>query len=532
MSGFPSLTYKNDGGAFSINGENGTTNEKNQGGGVINNNNNNGNKSLRKSRNHSRQNSSNIKSDIDKGSKSLLKDFDETSTSTTIDNNNNNNSLGSLILPIGSSTKIDLTTKDSPSTETYLSTPSPTSSALVSPTLSSTSSIADTNSSSSKFPSTAILVSASDLVLISDQKINEKHPIKQRLQYVWQWLVHQVRTATYQTWLKLLLVALIIVGICLAIFVFKVQHHLDVLQKFVEKFGILVGGVVYIGIFTLLIIFCVPVTIPTILAGIIFKLWFASMLGGIIAFLMGRYVFRKSIVKYIERNKKLQAVDQAIGQEGWKIVLLLRLTPIVPESLLNYALAVTNVKLTHYIICSAVGLVPGCSFFIYLGTMIGNISDIGKRHIQKGEIAMYVVSGVAMCFTIVFITVIVRRAVNKKLNVEEKKGLLDEEANVGEENQDDEELDDQVDQEEKPHIKDILAKKVAGSSKKSKRSKNRLIEVDEFINHSGDSLTFHDHSDSQSGSETEDHLLNSSINYSDLQNLQDPALVDLMKNKN
>eukprot|EP01133_Synstelium_polycarpum_P007989 gene7989-9384_t len=298
----------------------------------------------------------------------------------------------------------------------------------------------------------------SDINSISEQTFEDTTTMKQRAKFFWAWSVHQAKTSTYHTWLRLALLVLIIVGVCLALFVFKLQHHLDVLQKFVDKFGVVVGGVVYVAIFVVLIIFLVPVTIPTILAGIIFGVWVgilliwtASMLGGTIAFLLGRYVFRKSIVKRIENNKKLVAIDQAIGQEGWKIVLLLRLTPIVPESLLNYALAVTNVKMIHYLICSGIGLVPGVSFFIYLGSMIGNISDIGKaRHVSKGEIAMYVVSAVAMVCTIVFITVIVRRAVNKKLDFEESKGILDEEAKLAHNDEEEfdslEEFDDYEDQ--------------------------------------------------------------------------------------
>ncbi|EFA82369.1 hypothetical protein PPL_04794 [Heterostelium album PN500] len=277
-------------------------------------------------------------------------------------------------------------------------------------------------------------LSSESLSSVREQTFENSTTTKQRLKFVGNWLIHQAKTSTYQTWIKLVLLVLIIVGVCLAIFVFKLQKHLDVLQEFVNKFGVALGGLVYMGVFILLIIFLVPVTIPTILGGILFKQWFgmlfvwtSSMIGATIAFLLGRYVFRKSIAKKIENNKKLVAIDQAIGQEGWKIVLLLRLTPIVPESLLNYALAVTNVKLSHYLICSGIGLLPGVSFFIYMGTMIGNISDIGKKPLEKSQIIMYVISGVVMIVTITFITIIVRRAVNKKLDFEESRGILDEE---------------------------------------------------------------------------------------------------------
>ncbi|KYQ92915.1 hypothetical protein DLAC_05508 [Tieghemostelium lacteum] len=274
--------------------------------------------------------------------------------------------------------------------------------------------------------------------------VKEEVTLSQRFKYFFIWLLHQIKNSTWKGWVKIGLVACFIVAICLAIFVFKVQEHLEILQEFVKKFGVGLGGLVFMGVFILLIVFLIPVTIPTILAGIIFKpyfgflfVWGASIIGGNIAFFLGRYVFRKSIVKKIEKNKKLLIIDQVIGQQGWKIVLLLRFTPIIPESLLNYALAVTRISFRHYIICSAIGLIPGVSLFIYIGSMIGSISDIGKKQ-TKSEIAMYIVSGVVMIFTILFILIIVRRAVNKKLEQEENKGLLDEEeAGQEQENQPD-----------------------------------------------------------------------------------------------
>jgi len=280
----------------------------------------------------------------------------------------------------------------------------------------------------------------------------EEVTVKQRFQFLYNWVIGTIKQSTIHTWLRLSVFAIIIVCICLAIFVFKVQNHLDILQKFVDKFGIFLGGLVFMGVFVLLIVFLIPVTIPTIIAGIIFKLWFgilfvwaASVIGGTVSFVLGRYVFRKSIAKKIEKNRKLNAVDSAIGQEGWKIVLLLRLTPIIPESLLNYALSVTKIQFIHYFICSAIGLVPGVSFFTYVGSMIGNISEIGqKRHVRKGEIAMYVISAFAMVFTILFITIIVRRAVNKKLELEEKRGLLDEEERLSGDNLIDEQQSESI----------------------------------------------------------------------------------------
>ncbi|KAK5577368.1 hypothetical protein RB653_002309 [Dictyostelium firmibasis] len=274
------------------------------------------------------------------------------------------------------------------------------------------------------------------LLSTSSSSFVEKVTAKERFRYFLNFIVHQIKTSTWLTWLKVFVLACIVTAFCLAIFKFKVQNHLSVLQEFVGKFGIVLGGLLYIGIFMLLIIFLIPVTIPTIIGGMTFGLgfgilfvWSASILGGLVAFFLGRYVLRKRISKKIEKNRKLVAVDQAIGQEGWKIVLLLRLTPIVPESILNYTLSVTKVNFWHYLICSAIGMIPGCSFFVYIGSTLSSLSEVGNENapMEKGKIVMYVVSGVLMVVSITFITIIVKRAVNKKLEADDQKGILDEE---------------------------------------------------------------------------------------------------------
>jgi len=73
-----------------------------------------------------------------------------------------------------------------------------------------------------------------------------------------------------------------------------------------------------------------------------------ATLGATAAFLVGRYLARGWVAKKIARNQKFQAIDEAVGKEGFKIVLLTRLSPIFPFSLLNYAFSITQVSLKDY----------------------------------------------------------------------------------------------------------------------------------------------------------------------------------------
>ncbi|KAM9992481.1 hypothetical protein ACTFIY_009937 [Dictyostelium cf. discoideum] len=237
------------------------------------------------------------------------------------------------------------------------------------------------------------------------------------------------------TWVKIFILICMITLICVVVFKFRLQDHfkeyLKNLQDYVdkEKHGYLIGGFIYMGAFMCLIIFLIPVTIPTVLGGAIFGFWYtllfvwtASMVGGCISFLIGRFLLRGSISRMVAKSKRMTAVDQAVAQESFKIVLLLRFTPIVPESILNYALSVAKISVARYLICTAIGLLPGTSFFIYLGAVvIGSIPKFEKDGLDlgKGTIVLYAISGALMLINMIIISVVVKKAVQKKLKEQE-----------------------------------------------------------------------------------------------------------------
>lgn len=69
-----------------------------------------------------------------------------------------------------------------------------------------------------------------------------------------------------------------------------------------------------------------------------------------VAFLIARYFARERILKLVEGNKKFAAIDKAIGENGFKVVTLLRLSPLLPFSLGNYLYGLTSVKFVPYVL--------------------------------------------------------------------------------------------------------------------------------------------------------------------------------------
>lgn len=92
-----------------------------------------------------------------------------------------------------------------------------------------------------------------------------------------------------------------------------------------------------------------------------------SMLGATAAFLLGRHALRGWVERKLAGNPKLAAVDAAVEKQGWKVVLLLRLSPLIPFNLLNYALGLTKVPAGQYVLASWLGMMPGTALFVLLG---------------------------------------------------------------------------------------------------------------------------------------------------------------------
>ncbi|KAJ0024394.1 hypothetical protein Pint_07616 [Pistacia integerrima] len=136
-------------------------------------------------------------------------------------------------------------------------------------------------------------------------------------------------------------------------------------------------------------ILAIPAIPLTMSAGLLF----GSVIGTIIvsisgtvaasvAFLIARYFARERILKLVEGNKKFLAIDKAIGENGFRVVTLLRLSPLLPFSLGNYLYGLTSVKFVPYVLGSWLGMLPGTWAYVSAGAF-------GRAIIQEeSEIAI------------------------------------------------------------------------------------------------------------------------------------------------
>lgn len=199
----------------------------------------------------------------------------------------------------------------------------------------------------------------------------------------------------------------------------------DILRNAIEWIDSLGGWGA--GVFMLLYIVAtvafLPGSILTLGAGFVFGvIWgsvyvsIASTLGSICAFLIGRYLARGWVSEKIAGQEKFKAIDNAVGKEGWKIVGLLRLSPIFPFNLLNYSLGLTKVSLKDYFLASWIGMMPGTVMYVYIGSIAGSLATLGtERSRTTGEWILYGVGLVATVAVTVYVTQIARRALNEKI---------------------------------------------------------------------------------------------------------------------
>lgn len=165
----------------------------------------------------------------------------------------------------------------------------------------------------------------------------------------------------------------------------QINAFLTQFSGFIEGYGT-AGYALFVLVYAGLEILAIPAIPLTMSAGLLF----GSLIGTIIvsisgtlaasvAFLIARYFARERILKLVEGNKKFLAIDKAIGENGFKVVTLLRLSPLLPFSLGNYLYGLTSVKFVPYVLGSWLGMLPGSWAYVSAGAF-------GRALIEDSEI--------------------------------------------------------------------------------------------------------------------------------------------------
>jgi uncharacterized membrane protein YdjX (TVP38/TMEM64 family) len=186
------------------------------------------------------------------------------------------------------------------------------------------------------------------------------------------------------------------------------------------------------GGYVLAVIAFVPGLLLTLGGGLLFGVaagtlyvFVAATLGACCAFLIARYVARGPVERRLEGNERFAAIDHAIGREGRKITFLLRLSPVFPFNLLNYALGLTRVRLVDYAVAS-IGMLPATIVYVYVGSLLGDIAQLGTGAAASNEDTALLRQGlsvVGLAATIA-VTVVITRTARRALAQATEEGVF------------------------------------------------------------------------------------------------------------
>jgi uncharacterized membrane protein YdjX (TVP38/TMEM64 family) len=183
------------------------------------------------------------------------------------------------------------------------------------------------------------------------------------------------------------------------------------------------GMVLYGLVYVIAAVLFVPGLVLTLGAGFAFGLLrgvivvsLASTVAAALAFLIARHLARDRIEKLARKNEKFEAIDRAIGQKGWKIVALLRLSPLVPFSLSNYLYGLTAVKFVPYVLASWIAMLPATVLYVYLAAAGKAAAAAAAGGAEKATRSPweYVLFGVGLAATAA-VTVLITRVARREL---------------------------------------------------------------------------------------------------------------------
>ncbi len=137
-------------------------------------------------------------------------------------------------------------------------------------------------------------------------------------------------------------------------------------------------------------------------------------LSAALAFLIARNYSRDWAMKKIKKNFYLQVMDETVQKAGWKMVILTRLTPVFPFTLLNYTYGLSRIKFRDYILITWIGMLPGVFLNVYLGAVTGSLLGLKNRTPSLAEWIGFAIGTIASLTATFYMIKLIRETVKRK----------------------------------------------------------------------------------------------------------------------
>jgi uncharacterized membrane protein YdjX (TVP38/TMEM64 family) len=186
------------------------------------------------------------------------------------------------------------------------------------------------------------------------------------------------------------------------------------------------GPVLFVLLYIAAAVTLAPAFFLTVAAGALFGVWRGSIivfigasLGASAVHVLGQRLSRSRLMARVTRDRRVAAVREAVAGEGAWLMFLLRLSPLVPFNILNYALALSGVRYIDFAI-ALVGMIPAIVMYTYYGKIVGDVAALaaGVSPPRGPEYwALLALGLVAIIVSTTMITKAARRAFERQRNL-------------------------------------------------------------------------------------------------------------------
>ncbi|HHJ17151.1 MAG TPA: sulfurtransferase [Gammaproteobacteria bacterium] len=199
-------------------------------------------------------------------------------------------------------------------------------------------------------------------------------------------------------WIRGLLFVVLVGAIALAVF-YRDRFDAVALENWVENAGV-AAPLLFMAIYAIGAVLFLPGTVLTLAGGALFGPVLGTLynltgatLGAALAFLVSRYLASDWVAA--RTGGRLKQLINGVEAEGWRFVAFVRLVPLFPFNLLNYALGLTRIRFSHYVLASWICMLPGALAYTYLGYAGREAVGGGEGVIQKAMLALGLLAVVA-----------------------------------------------------------------------------------------------------------------------------------------
>src|SRR5918994_4538028 len=219
---------------------------------------------------------------------------------------------------------------------------------------------------------------------------------------------------------RILIAVALVVGVTVAVYFLPVRQWFMHFESYVQSLGAIAPVAVVLAYILSTILF-IPGSALTIGSGTLFGLatgfvvvFLGANLGALGSFLLARTLLRDKVARWAEGNAKFRSLDRAIGRQGFKMVLLTRLSPVFPFVLLNYFLGLTAVRTGSYVLANLIGMLPATFLFVYIGAAARD-ALAGQMDASAGfyQQILKVVGLLATVAVVVVVTRVARKALRE-----------------------------------------------------------------------------------------------------------------------